>query len=67
MLKPRAYLGIMTKRVIDQQRFATWHYKNDPTHVCFYSVETFQWLANLWQAQLEFIGADVILLKNLIS
>ena len=26
-------------------RFATWHYRRDPTHVVFYREETFAWLA----------------------
>lgn len=35
-LKPDGILGIMTKRVIDQEAFVHWHYKNDLTHVCFF-------------------------------
>jgi len=60
-LKPNGRLGIMTKRVIDQESFSTWHYKNDLTHVCFFSTETFQWLADLWQATLRIPGRDVVL------
>ncbi len=64
LLKPGGHLGIMTKLVIDRDAFASWHYKNDPTHVCFFSRETFLWLAEIWKAKLEFIGNDVILLKK---
>lgn len=64
LLKPGGHLGIMTKLVIDRDAFANWHYKNDPTHVCFFSNETFQWLAKIWKAKLEFIGNDVILLEK---
>lgn len=63
-LKPGGWLGIMTKLVRDRASFATWHYKNDPTHVCFYSVETWQWWAQELNARLEIIGADVILLQR---
>ncbi|MCK5666055.1 MAG: class I SAM-dependent methyltransferase [Thiotrichaceae bacterium] len=64
-LKPDGILGIMTKRVIDQQAFSSWHYKNDPTHVCFFSIETFQWLADHWRASISFAENDVVLLiKN---
>ncbi|WP_298868576.1 class I SAM-dependent methyltransferase [uncultured Gimesia sp.] len=59
-LKPNGSLGIMTKRVIDRKAFSTWHYKNDPTHVCFYSVETFQWLANYWCATFTIPENDVV-------
>jgi hypothetical protein len=55
----------MTKLVIDRDAFATWHYKNDPTHVCFFSVDTFHWLADLWRAKIEFIGNDVIILEKI--
>ena len=60
-LKPGGILGIMTKRVLNQQAFSHWHYKNDPTHVCFFSIETFQWLADLWQAELIIAEKDVVL------
>jgi hypothetical protein len=64
-IKPSGYLGIMTKLVLDQTAFAAWHYKNDPTHVCFYSESTFHWLAAKWQADLTFSGNDVILLQKI--
>ena len=44
--------------------FATWHYKDDLTHVCFFSRQTFLWLSHLWQCQLTVIGNDVILLRK---
>lgn len=64
LLKPGGWLGIMTKRVRDQKAFSTWHYKNDPTHVCFYALETFEWLARLWNAELLVAGDDVVLLQK---
>ncbi|MFP4160303.1 MAG: class I SAM-dependent methyltransferase [Desulfobacterales bacterium] len=62
MLRPGGILGIMTKLVIDREAFDRWHYKNDLTHVCFFSGQTFQWLAGTWQVKVEFMGNDVILL-----
>ena len=58
------WLGIMTKLVYDQQAFANWHYKNDQTHICFFSRPTFEWLAQQYQCHLEFLGQDVILLQK---
>lgn len=55
-------LGLMTKLVTDKAAFTQWHYKNDKTHVCFFSRQTFRWLAEKLNADLEFIGQDVILL-----
>lgn len=63
LLKPGAVLGLMTKLVISQERFAIWHYKNDPTHICFYSKNTFAFIAAQYDLALEFIGQDVILLS----
>ncbi len=64
MLAPGGWLGIMTKLVRDRPAFAGWHYKNDPTHVCFFSEQTWHWWARGQGADLEIIGADVILLRS---
>ena len=64
ILKPGGYLGIMTKLVIDRKAFTNWHYKNDRTHVCFFSQQTFNWLAEFWQAKLEYLGDDVIVFQK---
>lgn len=63
-LKPGGWLGVMTKLVRDREAFSRWHYKNDMTHVCFFSRDTFLWLAEAYGCKLLFIGDDVILLKT---
>lgn len=60
-LKPNGHLGIMTRRLTDQTAFANWHYKRDPTHVCFYATETFRWLAAHWRAPVTFHENDVVI------
>lgn len=65
LLLPGGYLGVMTKLVIDAQAFANWHYKNDPTHVCFFSVATWVWWADSVGAALERVAADAVLLHKL--
>jgi len=64
LLRPGGWLGIMTKLVRNRAAFANWHYKNDPTHVCFFSGDTWRWWAGQQGAQLSLIGADVILLAK---
>jgi SAM-dependent methyltransferase len=64
VLKPGGWLGIMTKRVLNATAFSKWHYKDDPTHVVFFSEETFIWLAKRWTAELRFVGNDVAFLKK---
>lgn len=63
-LKPGGQLGIMTKLVLNQNAFARWHYIRDLTHVCFFSRETFKWLAAHWNTECVFPGNDVILLEK---
>lgn len=65
LLNIDGWLGLMTKLVIDQDSFKNWHYKNDQTHICFFSKETFEWLAVRFNAKLEFHGKDVILLQKI--
>lgn len=64
ILKPGGWLGIMTKLVLDRVAFSRWHYKNDPTHVCFFSSKTMDWLARQWQAELLQVGKDVFLFQK---
>ncbi|UXI01205.1 class I SAM-dependent methyltransferase [Photobacterium sp. TY1-4] len=64
MVKPGGWLGLMTKLATDAEAFARWHYKNDPTHVSFFSRETFRFLARRDGLSVEFVGNDVILLRK---
>lgn len=63
LLNPDGILAIMTKRVTDQTAFSRWHYKNDQTHISFFSESTFLWLANHYQFQVDFPCADVAIFK----
>jgi len=64
LLLPGGYLGVMTKLVRDREAFSRWHYKNDPTHVCFFSEATWRWWAVRNGATLTRVGADVVLLQR---
>ncbi|MCK5688960.1 methyltransferase, partial [Myxococcota bacterium] len=57
-------LGIMTKLAQNKDVFSRWHYKNDLTHIAFFSNETMRWLATEWDAEVEIIGKDVILFRK---
>ncbi|MGB0893010.1 MAG: class I SAM-dependent methyltransferase [Parashewanella sp.] len=61
MLNKNGLLAVMTKRVKDKSAFKQWHYKNDQTHICFYSIATFEWIAQRFQWQLEVISDDVVM------
>ena len=61
LLRPGGHFGVMTKLVLGREAFSRWHYKNDPTHVSFFSRPTFEWLASEWRADIEFVCQDVII------
>jgi len=60
-LKQKGHLLFMTKRLIDIKAFSQWHYKNDPTHICFYADETFRWIAQHFNWHLEVVDKDVVI------
>ena len=64
-LKPGGWIGIMTKRVLSKEKFTNWHYKNDITHVSFFSEATFRWLAERDNLSMSIVSNDVILLQKL--
>jgi len=55
----------MTKRVLDKARFENWHYKNDITHVSFFSEATFRFLGQRDGLDVAFPADDVVLLKKI--
>lgn len=67
LLKAGGWLAIMTRQLPAKDRFANWHYKNDPTHVCFYARATFAYLAARFNAHLEVISTDLVLLQKTVD
>jgi hypothetical protein len=63
-LKPGGFLGVMTKLVKNKGSFANWHYKDDETHVAFFSRSTFIWLEKRWGATLKFVDNDVMIFSK---
>ena len=63
-VKPGGWLGIMTNLSAEAENFGQWYYKNDLTHVSFYSRDTFSFLAERDALKVEFIGNDVILIRK---
>ncbi|MBX3020030.1 MAG: class I SAM-dependent methyltransferase [Bdellovibrionales bacterium] len=43
-LKTNGLLSIMTDLIKPETDFANWYYRRDPTHVVFYSAQSFQWI-----------------------
>jgi len=53
MLKPGGWLGVMTEPLVEKEAFGDWYYRKDPTHVCFYSQLTFDWIAKKFHWKYE--------------
>ncbi|HLT14877.1 MAG TPA: class I SAM-dependent methyltransferase [Marinobacter sp.] len=64
LLKPGGWLAIMTCFQTDDARFASWHYRRDPTHVVFYREQTFTWLAERFGWQLQIPRKDVVIFRK---
>ncbi|MBU3020200.1 class I SAM-dependent methyltransferase [Aestuariibacter sp. A3R04] len=64
LLKENGLLVVMTKRVESKSRFTNWHYKNDLTHVSFFSDATFYYIGDRMGFNVSFRGKDVVLLKK---
>lgn len=60
LLVPGGILAVMTKRASSLDAFIPWYYKNDPTHINFYSTATFEWLAVTLGWRLEVFDNDVV-------
>jgi SAM-dependent methyltransferase len=44
LLKPGGKLYCMSELLVSAQDFGNWYYKDDPTHVIFYSEENLKWI-----------------------
>jgi hypothetical protein len=63
LLKPGGYLAIMTKFLPPNDQFVSWRYKDDTTHISFYSPKTFIQISQ----ELELIqhnNQDIIVLRK---
>ena len=64
LVRRRGWIGIMTSLLESPISFSSWYYKNDLTHICFYSQETFNWLAVKYDLEVHFHGTSVILVRT---
>lgn len=63
-LRPGGWLGLQTQLVIDARRFAAWRYKDDPTHVAFFSRPTLAWFARRHGLAWEAVARDAFLFRR---
>lgn len=63
-VNPDGLLGIMTQLVPTDRPFLDWYYIKDPTHVCFFSPETWAWLSSRWGADIIYLKKNVVLFRK---
>jgi hypothetical protein len=66
LVKRGGWLGIMTSMFTREspEFFKSWQYKNDPTHVSFYSPKTMHWLAEQFELNIEVLSNRVVLFER---
>ena len=64
LLKSNGVLAIMTQILTPQKDFEQWYYKNDPSHIGFFSEKALNCLAQKWQAELYVISERVVMFKK---
>lgn len=64
MLRPNGSLLLMTDLYNEKIDFKNWYYKNDFTHVFFYSEETFEWIREHFGFKKPEIFGRLIILKS---
>ena len=57
-------VGVMTDLIKDGRDFSGWRYKDDPTHVCFYSERTMRWIAERHGLGVSFHGERVVVFRK---
>ncbi len=65
LLKPNGLLIVMTQNWEDESAFSGWNYADDITHVCFYHLDTFDYISKTYDLQLlETANDRVFIFKN---
>ncbi len=57
-LKPGGYLSIMTEFNVNPDNFLDWYYIKDPTHVCFYSLDTFEYISQKFGFEIVYLDKN---------
>ncbi len=65
LLNSGGIVALMTEIYHDEIDFEAWYYHRDPTHVCFYRMETFEWIVrNFGFTDLKRTGGRSLILTN---
>lgn len=66
LLETGGYIVISTGLLPDEKKFASWWYIQDATHISFYSLQTFEWLAKAFSLKIIFSDEkNIVILQKL--
>lgn len=65
LIRPGGSLFFMTHICSETIEFGSWYYRQDPTHVCFYSAKTLEWIREQFGFQsFQQVGDRVIMFEQ---
>jgi len=65
MLKPGGILAVMTEIRTEIDKFPDWYYIKDPTHVCFYTKQSFEFISEKHGLEIVFWdGKRVVVMRK---
>ena len=63
LLNQNGVLAVMTQLYDNSMDFSVWHYKNDRTHICFYSIATYDWLSEYFGVSYAQVESDIVVFE----
>lgn len=63
LLATGGVLALMTRPYVEAVEFSSWHYKNDRTHIGFYSLATFDWLSRKFDLDYRQLEDDIFVFE----
>jgi len=60
-LEDAGCLGLMTALHMGKKKFPNWGYKEDPTHITFYSEKTMQWIEDKYGLEITYLTNRAII------
>lgn len=67
LLRSDGKLLIRTERHLGEHHFRNWYYQKDPTHVIFFSIKTFEFIAKRYNLESSFPEKNIVLFRRSIE
>ena len=64
MLNNQGHLAVMTQILTPQIDFSSWYYKNDPSHIGFFTKKSLSFLASYLNIEVSFVSERVVFFKK---